>query len=186
MSDNFSKLHSICSRSRLEGTLLSEENPNLLSFSGFNEFTSHLCKIRQAGLSKLRFDVKKITFRKDDLFITLFFFLSFPDFMLKHLGFLVKNHGFFVEVLFQYLPLPFKGQFQEKIFEILYVATFLQIQQQLSDSHWKMFSRVVNTAISSLEEQIVGKMFLEWNGICCNSSNCKVENSWFQEKFWRG
>ena len=52
----------------------------------------------------------------------LFFFLRFPEFELKHLEFLVKNHGAFVEFLFQCPPLPFKGQFQEKNFGIFICA----------------------------------------------------------------
>ena len=118
------KLHSICSRSRFEGTLDSGENPFFLSFSGFNELTSNFHKKYQTGLSNLRFDVGKFTFMKDIFFITmfLFFFLRFPEFELKHLEFLVKNHSAFVEFLFQCPPLSFKGQFQEKNFGIFICA----------------------------------------------------------------
>ena len=55
-----SRLHSICSRSRLVGTLISGENPISLSVSGWNEFTSDLYKNYQAGLSKLHFILNKI------------------------------------------------------------------------------------------------------------------------------
>ena len=113
------KLHSICSRSRFEGRLDSGENPFFLSFSSCNEVTSNLYKIYRAGLSNLRFGMEKYNFRKDDFFITRFlFFFRFPEFKLKHLEFLVKNHNTFVEVLFQCLPSSFKGQFQEKKFGI--------------------------------------------------------------------
>ena len=69
-----SKLHSICSRSRFEGTIDSGENPFFLSFSCSNELTSNLYNNYQAGLSELRFDVEKFTFRKDNFFITIFLF----------------------------------------------------------------------------------------------------------------
>ena len=68
------KLHSICSRSRFEGTLDSGENPFFLSFSGFNELTSNFHRIYPAGLSNLRSDVGEFTFRKDNFFITRFLF----------------------------------------------------------------------------------------------------------------
>ena len=74
------KLHSICSRSRFEGTLDSGENPFFLSFSGFNELTSNFHKIYPAGLSNLRSDVGKFTFRKDNFFITRFLFFFFQIF----------------------------------------------------------------------------------------------------------
>ena len=53
--DKLSKLHSICSRCRLEEILISGENPIFLSVSGWNEIISDLYKNYQAGLSKLRF-----------------------------------------------------------------------------------------------------------------------------------
>ena len=71
-----SKLPSICSRSRLEGTIISVENPNLLSFSGFTDITSDLYKIDQAGLSKLRFDVKKKFLGKITFYNIVFLFFS--------------------------------------------------------------------------------------------------------------
>ena len=117
---NLLKLHSICSRSRFEGTFDSGENPFFLSFSGCNELTSNLYKNYRARLSNLRSDMENYIFRKDNFFITmfLFLFLRFPEFKPKHLEFLLKNHGTFVEVLFQRHPLSFKGQFQEKKFGI--------------------------------------------------------------------
>ena len=41
VSDNLWKLHSVCSRSRFEGSIISAGNPIFLSFSGFNEKTSN-------------------------------------------------------------------------------------------------------------------------------------------------
>ena len=72
-----SKLHSICSRSRLVGTLISGENPNFLSLSGFNGKTSNLFKKCQTGLSELLFHVKKNTYREKNVFIALVFFSAF-------------------------------------------------------------------------------------------------------------
>ena len=148
------RMHSICSRSRFEGTLDSGENPFFLSFSGFNELTSNFHRIYPAGLSNLRSDVGEFTFRKDNFFITRFLFL-FSDFRNSSKN--ISNSWWKITTNLSKFSSNvslhrLRVNFRNKSSGFFYIPTFLHFQQQLSDLLWKLFSSFIKTAVSSLEE----------------------------------